>query len=888
MSQAAPPNTPRPDGNPGRPSFLRRFVVKAAVLAVGAGICGAVALALAVALAWPSLPDLHAMTDYRPRVPLRVYTADKVLIGEFGEEHRNVLRFDEIPEVMRHAVLAAEDDHFYQHGGVDWSGVVRAMLANVLRGAKSQGASTITMQVARNFYLSSEKTYSRKFYELLLTFKIESTLTKDQILELYMNQIYLGHRAYGFAAAARTYLGKELSQVTPAEAALLAGIPKAPSRYNPITNLPRAQIRQHYVLGRMRALGWLDEAGYQAAMAQPLAVRSGPESGGGNAFRVHGEYPAELVRQAMYNIFGDQTYSRGINVYTTIDSKDQEAAYKSVRAGVLDYTRRAAYPGPEDNIDLPDDIENDPQALDDLLDGLQEKYPDSDDLYAGVVLQASPTAIKVARGGHDIITIDDKKALSVVARALGPKAKDDVRIQRGSVVYVHKNGDAWEVINMPALQAALVSMVPEDGAIRAMIGGFDFNRGNFNRAVQAWRQPGSNIKPFIYSAALQRGLTPATQISDLPFALTAEQTGSKAWNPKNDGNAYEPMLTMRQALYKSKNMVSIRILQAITPAYGQDFLTRFGFDRARWPAVLPIALGAGSATPLQVVNAYSVWANGGYRVTPYLIDKVTDGDGKVLMQAQPQKAGGESLRAVDPRVAWIMDDMLKGVATYGTAARAHQVLKRSDVGGKTGTTNDSVDVWFSGYTPALATTVWMGFDQPRSLGSNEFGAGLTLSAWLQYMQTALKGVPEAKPRPQPQGLLVDNGEYYLSEFPPGQAVASLDLPTEDPLGDFLNRGGTGGMPMLNPPPPPPPASQPGAPSGAVPAPPSGVQSLPIPVPQAGDAIRERPLAVPAAAPAGNAPAGQPAAQQQQPFFPPIPVPRVDAGPGSSPVAMAIH
>ncbi|MFC4274497.1 penicillin-binding protein 1A [Achromobacter aloeverae] len=886
MSQAAPPNTPRPDGKPARPSFLRRFVVKAAILAVGAGLCGLVALALALALAWPSLPDLHAMTDYRPRVPLRVYTADKVLIGEFGEEHRNVLRFDEIPEVMRHAVLAAEDDHFYQHGGVDWSGVVRAMLANVVRGSKSQGASTITMQVARNFYLSSEKTYSRKFYELLLTFKIESTLTKDQILELYMNQIYLGHRAYGFAAAARTYLGKELAQVTPAEAALLAGIPKAPSRYNPITNLPRAQIRQHYVLGRMRALGWLDEAGYQAAMAQPLAVRSGPESSGGNAFRVHGEYPAELVRQAMYGIFGDQTYSRGINVYTTIDAKDQEAAYKSVRAGVLDYTRRAAYPGPEDNIDLPDDIEKDPQALDDLLDGLQEKYPDSDDLYAGVVLEASPTAIKVARGGHEIITVDDKKALSVVARALGPKAKDDVRIQRGSVVYVHKNGDAWEVINMPALQAALISMAPEDGAIRAMIGGFDFNRGNFNRAVQAWRQPGSNIKPFIYSAALQRGLTPATQISDEPFSLTAEQTGSKAWNPKNDGNAYEPMLTLRQALYKSKNMVSIRILQAITPAYGQDFLTRFGFDKARWPAVLPIALGAGSATPLQVVNAYSVWANGGYRVTPYLIDKVTDSDGKVLMQAQPQKAGDESLRAVDPRVAWVMDDMLKGVATYGTAARAHQVLKRGDVGGKTGTTNDSVDVWFSGYTPALATTVWMGFDQPRSLGSNEFGAGLTLSAWLQYMQAALKGVPEAKPRPQPQGLLVDNGEYYLSEFPPGQAVASLDLPTEDPLGDFLNRGSTGGLPMLNPP-PPPPAPQPGSPSGALPAPPPGVQSLPIPVPQAGDAIRQRPLATPAAAPAQAAPAGQ-QVPAQQPFFPPIPVPRVDAGPGGEPVAMATH
>jgi penicillin-binding protein 1A len=785
MSHNAHPNTSSPKGKSGSP--LTRFAIKATIFLAGVGVCGLVAACLAVALAWPSLPDLHAMTDYRPRVPLRIYTADKVLIGEFGEEHRNVLRFNEIPDVMKQAVLSAEDDRFYQHGGVDWTGVARAMLTNAANLSKSQGASTITMQVARNFYLSSEKTYSRKLYELLLTFKIESTLTKDQILELYMNQIYLGHRAYGFAAAARTYLGKPLAEVTPAEAAILAGIPKAPSRYNPITDLPRAQIRQHYVLGRMKALGYLDDAGYQAAMAQPLAIRSSSD-GGNSAYTVHGEYPAELARQLMYGIFGDQTYSRGINVYTTVDSKDQEAAYKAVRVGVLDYTRRAAYPGPEDQIDVPDDVEKDPQALDDLLDGLQDKYPDSDDLYAGVVLSANPNEIKVARGSRQIITINDKKALSVVARGLNPKAKDDVRIRRGSIVYVHKNDDTWEVINMPALQAALVSLAPDDGAIRAMIGGFDFNRGNFNRAVQAWRQPGSNIKPFIYSAALERGLTPATQISDQPFMLTAEQTGSKAWNPKNDGNAYEPMLTLRQALYKSKNMVSIRILQAITPAYGQEFLTRFGFDKARWPAVLPIALGAGAATPLQVVNAYSVWANGGYRVTPYLIDRVTDSEGKVLMQAQPQKAGDETTRAIDPRVAWIMDDMLRGVATYGTAARARAVLKRNDIAGKTGTTNESVDAWFSGYTPSLEATAWLGYDQPRSLGSRETGGGAALPIWLSYMQEMLKGVPEQKQRPKPDGLLVEGGEFYFAEFPPGQAVARLGLPApgSDGLGDLLN------------------------------------------------------------------------------------------------------
>ncbi|ARP91064.1 penicillin-binding protein [Bordetella genomosp. 9] len=865
MSNNAQSNQHAPgNGSDKGPRFrLSRLAVKALIGLGGLGACGVIALCLAIALAWPSLPDLHAMTDYRPRIPLRVYTADNVLIGEFGEEHRNVLRFDEIPDVMKHAVLAAEDDRFYQHGGVDWTGVLRAVLTNALSLSKSQGASTITMQVARNFYLSSEKTYTRKLYELLLTFKIESALTKDQILELYMNQIYLGHRAYGFAAAARTYFGKPLADVTPAEAAILAGIPKAPSRYNPITNLPRAQARQHYVLARMRALGYLDDAQYQAALAQPLNVRGMSSEGNGNAFHVHGEYPAELARQLMYGMFGDSTYSRGLNVYTTINSKDQEAAYQAVRAGILDYTRRARYPGPEDQIDLPADIEKDPQALDDLIDGLQDKYPDSGDLYLGVVLAASPTSITVARGSHDIITIDDKKSLAVVARALNPKAKDEERLRRGSVVYVHKNGDEWEVINMPTLQGALVSLAPDDGAIRALIGGFDFYRGSFNRAVQAWRQPGSNIKPFIYAAGLERGLTPATQISDMPFSLTAEQTGSRPWNPKNDGNAYEPMLTLRQALYKSKNMVSIRILQAITPAYGQEFLTRFGFEKDRWPAVLPIALGAGSATPLQVANAYSVWANGGYRLTPFLIDRVTDSSGKVLMQAQPQHAGNESNRVIDPRVAWIMDDMLRGVATYGTAARAHKVLKRDDVGGKTGTTNDSVDVWFSGYTPALATTVWMGFDQPKSLGNNEFGAGLTLSAWLEYMQTALKGVPVAPRRPMPPNILVADGDYYLSEFPPGQAVASLDLPTNDPLGDFLNRGGTGGVPMMNPPQPAP-----------APAPsPSGSAFPPIPVPQADRSPAPAPRPAPASAPAA-------------PAIPPIPVPRAD-GPAPA-TAMAVR
>ncbi|MGV2909756.1 penicillin-binding protein 1A, partial [Achromobacter sp. AGC25] len=840
-----------PGGKSGLP--WKRILVKAGIAAAGAGVCGAVLLGLALALAWPSLPDLHAMTDYRPRVPLRIYTADKVLIGEYGEEHRNVLRFDEIPAVMRQAVLAAEDDRFYSHGGVDWMGVARAVLTNVVKGSKSQGGSTITMQVARNFYLSSEKTYSRKFYELLLTFKIENELSKDQILELYMNQIYLGHRAYGFAAASRTYLGKPLSEVTPAEAAMLAGIPKAPSRFNPITNFPRAEIRQHYVLGRMKTLGYLTPEQADEALKQRLTIR-GADGTSARGFAVHGDYPAELARQLMYGVFQEETYSKGIDVYTTIDSKAQEAAYRAVRDGVLDYTRRAVYPGPEDQLDLPDGVESDPLALDEILDGVQDKAPDSEDLLAAVVLAASPTEVKLARSGRDIITISDKKALAVVARALNPKASDSQRIRRGSVVYIHKTGDketdGWEIINMPALQAALVSMAPQDGAIRAMVGGFDYNRGTFNRVTQAWRQPGSNIKPFVYAAALERGFTPATQISDQPFMLTAAQTGSKDWQPKNDGNKYEPMLTLRQGLYRSKNMVSIRILQAISPQYAQDYLTRFGFDKSRWPAVLPLALGAGGATPLQVVNGYSVFANGGYRVTPYLVDHVTDRSGKVLMQAQPVRAGDEAARAIDPRTAWVMDDILRGVTTSGTAARAHQVLKRNDVGGKTGTTNEAVDVWFSGFTPALATTVWMGFDQPKSLGTNEFGSGLALSTWLDFMQPVLKGVPDAKQAPRPDGLLVENGEYYFSEFPPGQAVASLDLSSGDALTDFLNnnRSTDGVDTSVKPLPAPGTSVQPPNPNSPIQAP-----LMPIPAPRANNAPA-------AGSPAAGTPAaGSPAA-----------------------------
>src|SRR5690554_3923252 len=798
-------STDSPKNNTGSSrSWIARFFIKSAIFVAGLGLCGALLGSLALALAWPNLPDLSAMIDYRPRVPLRIYTADKVLIGEFGEERRNILRFNEIPDVMKSAILSAEDDRFYQHGGIDWAGVARAVVANITHMSKTQGASTITMQVARNFYLSSEKTYTRKFYELLLTFKIEATLTNDQILDLYMNQIYLGHRAYGFAAASRTYFGKPLGEVTPAEAAMLAGIPKAPSRFNPIANFERARSRQLYVLGRMQSLGYLTQEEYQQAMAQEIVLKSAPGTPSGG-YAVHGEYVAELARQLLYNVYQDDIYSRGFNVYTTVKAAEQEKAYQAVRAGILDYTRRARYPGPEGLIDLPAGIENDHARFDALLDGLQERHPDNGDLLTGVVLQASPEKIVVARTAQQIIEVTDKRALKIVARGLVKNANDQVRIRRGSVVYLHHQDDYWEVLNKPSVQAALVAVRPQDGAIQALVGGFHFADGNFNRVTQAWRQPGSAFKPFIYAASLEKGLTPATQISDEPFMLTAQQTGSKPWSPKNYGNTYEPMLTMRQGLYKSRNMVSIRIMQAVGPKYVQEYLTRFGFDRERQPPVLPLALGAGSVTPLQLAGAYAVFANGGYRVPPYVIDRVTDSTGKVIMRSKPVVAGDAAARVIDARTAYVMNDMLRGVTTYGTGARVRRELNRPDIGGKTGTTNDSHDAWFAGYHPDTVGVVWMGFDQPRSLGSGETGGGLALPIWIEYMRHALKDVPEAPVPPPPPGLNRINGDFYFAEYPPGQAIARVGLPAPsdvllgpgggsfaDGIGDLLNqlRSGT--------------------------------------------------------------------------------------------------
>ncbi|QDZ30187.1 penicillin-binding protein 1A [Noviherbaspirillum sp. UKPF54] len=735
---------------------------------VGLAVAGALIIAFMLAMAYPNLPPLDALTDYRPKIPLRIYSADNVLIGEFGEERRNLVRIKDVPDVMKKAVLAIEDDRFYEHGGVDYIGIARAAFHNLTGGAK-QGASTITQQVARNFFLSSEQTLKRKLYEALLAWKIEQSLSKDQILEIYMNQIYLGQRAYGFASAAQIYFGKNLHDITAAEAAMLAGLPKAPSAYNPVANPKRARARQQYILQRMAQLGYITPAEYEQAKGQALKVKTNT-----NEFGVHAEYIAEMTRQLVYDQFKEDTYTRGLNVYTTILKADQEAAYQALRRGVMDYEKRHGYRGPESYMEIP-------EAKDEAEDAIEvelAEHPDSDDIVAAVVLEASPKSIKAVLSSGEEITITGP-GLTFAAHLLSDKAPPNKKVKRGAIIRVTKDNDAWSVTQMPEVASAFVSANTEDGAIRALVGGFDFNRNKFNHVTQAWRQPGSSFKPFIYSASLEKGLSPATIIADSPISFDAGQTGGQAWEPKNYDGKYEGPMTMRRGLTKSKNMISIRILHKIGARYGQEYTTRFGFDADKNPPYLTLALGAGAVTPLQMAGAYAVFANGGYKVSPYIISKVTDASGKVLSQVEPDKAGVDANRVIDERNAFLMDSMLKDVVKFGTATRA-LVLNRPDIAGKTGTTNDSFDAWFCGYTPKVVGVAWIGFDQPKNLGNRETGGGLALPIWIGYMQKALKDIP-VEERPVPEGVVQINGDYYYAENPPGTGVRSLGehAPTEE-------------------------------------------------------------------------------------------------------------
>jgi penicillin-binding protein 1A len=729
-----------------------------------AGVVGLVlTIAVALSVAYPNLPDISDLADYRPKLPLRVYSSEGALLGEFGEERRNLTPIGEIPKVMTDAVLAIEDARFFQHGGVDYKGVLRAGLANLGR-MKSQGASTITMQVARNVYLSSEKTFTRKIYEILLTFKLEHLLTKDQILEIYMNQIYLGNRAYGFAAASEAYFGKPLQSVSVAEAAMLAGLPKAPSAYNPISNPKRARSRQLYIIERMQENGFITAEQAAEAKKENLKIRTGPDN-----TRVHAEYVAEMARQLIFTQYGNEAYTRGLNVYTTLNAAEQEAAYTSLRRGIMDYERRQKYRGPEKFVELPTAAQEVEDAIDDAL----ANHPDNGNVLSAVVLEASVRKIVAARANGDTLEITGD-GLKPAQSGLSDKAPPNTKIRRGAVIRVVKTPkDAWEITQLPEVEGALVALDPRTGAIRALVGGFDFDKNKFNHAAQAWRQPGSSFKPFIYSAALEKGFTPATVINDAPLFFDAGVTGGQPWEPKNYDGKYDGPMSMRTGLAKSKNMISIRILQAVGPKTGQEWVTRFGFDAEKHPPYLTMALGAGSVTPLQMATAYSVFANGGYRVNPWLIAKVTDHKGRVISETTPPVTT-EQPRAIDARNAFIMNSLLQEVTMRGTAARAYATLKRPDLYGKTGTTNDSVDAWFAGYQPTVAAVTWIGYDTPRNLGSRETGGGLSLPVWISFMERALKGVPVMEPT-VPPGVVNVGGEWFYDEYARNAGVASVGL-----------------------------------------------------------------------------------------------------------------
>jgi penicillin-binding protein 1A len=760
MQSTSPTSPPPAPQKRKRPLWIKLIIGFFGLIVAGI-LCVLLVLGYALVVATPNLPSLDALTDYRPKVPLRIYTADHVLIGEFGEERRDIVHIQDVPDSLKKAILAIEDARFYDHGGVDLTGIARAGFVALTNGHATQGASTITMQVARNFFLSSEKTYTRKIYEMLLAYKIESKLTKDQILEVYMNQIYLGQRAYGFASAARVYFGKDLKDLTLAESAMLAGLPKAPSAYNPVVNPKRAKVRQEYILQRMYELHYITQEQYDEASKQPLVVK-----GAGKEFSVHAEYIAEMVRQMMYAQYREEAYTRGLNVVTTIDSADQDVAYRALRKGLMDYERRHGYRGPEAFIDLPSDAQDREQAIDDAL----LEHPDNGEIIAAVVTAASPKQVQATFIDGNVATIQ-ADGLRFAQSALNARAQPNQRVRPGAIIRLVKNDDGdWSITQLPQVEGAFISIIPQDGAIRALVGGFDFNKNKFNHVTQAWRQPGSSFKPFIYSASLEKGLGPATIINDAPLFFTAAETGGQAWEPKNYGGGFDGPMTMRTALQKSKNLVSIRILNQIGTKYAQQYITRFGFDADRHPAYLPMALGAGLVTPLQMAGAFSVFANGGYRINPYLIAEVTDQRGIVVAHAQPLVAAQSAPHAIEPRNAYVMNSLLQSVAQRGTGAKTN-VLKRTDLAGKTGTTNDSRDAWFAGFQHTLTAIAWIGYDNPRSLGDKETGGGLALPVWIEYMGRALKGVPEYK-MARPDDVTEIGSELYFDDFTPGHGFVA--------------------------------------------------------------------------------------------------------------------
>ncbi|MBC7917239.1 MAG: PBP1A family penicillin-binding protein [Rhodoferax sp.] len=704
------------------------------------------------------LPDTSFLTNYQPKQPLRVLTADGVEIGGFGTERRVYQRIDQIPQLMKDSLLSVEDTRFYSHHGLDPIGIGRATWS-ILSGGRMQGASTITQQVARTFFLNRSVTAERKIKEAMLAFRIEAQLSKDQVLELYMNQIYLGSRAYGFEAAAQTYFGKTLAALSPAECAMLAGLPQNPYFANPHRNPERARNRQLVALARMRSQGVIDEAQYTAAKAEMLAIRKAHD------VEVHAEYVAEMVRQQIYAQYGELTYTTGLNVTTTLRAAEQQAAYKALRRTLIDHALRQMWRGPEDNEALqPDWKDDDPSIAQALAD-----YADDEDLRLAIVTRAGPKAVTVVLGSGEVIKIEGA-GLRAAHSGLADNAPAKLRVRRGAVVRVVQQGKAWALVQWPETEGAMVALDPNNGEIRALVGGFDFHRNQFNHVTQGWRQPGSSYKPFLYSGAIESGVQPDTLVNDAPM----ENVGD--WHPENDDGSTDGPITLRSALARSKNLVSIRLMQLLSPKGAREWTSRFGFDPEKQPDNLTQALGSGSTNPLQMAGAYAVLANGGYRVNPKFVTRIARASGEVVFES-PAAPLDESMRVVPERNTFVVNSLLQEVTRSGTAARAQATLKRADLYGKTGTTNDVVDAWFGGFQPGLVAVVWVGYDTPRGLGSRASGSALALPAWIEFMATALKNVPVQEVQP-PAGLARIDGEWRYAEWAEGGFVRSLGLDGE--------------------------------------------------------------------------------------------------------------
>ena len=711
----------------------------------------------------PNLPSVDSLRSIQLQIPLRVYSADNKLIAEFGEMRRSPVRFEEIPGDFIQALLAAEDDNFANHYGVDVTGLLRAAAQLLKSGHIQTGGSTITMQVAKNFFLTSERSFSRKINEILLALQIERELTKNEILELYVNKIYLGHRAYGIEAAAQVYYGKSIGELTLAQKAMIAGLPKAPSAFNPLVNPARSKERRDWILGRMYRLGSIDEASYQQAIAEPETARYH-----GAAPELDAAYIAEMARAEMVGRFGSAAYTDGFRVYTTVSSERQQAANLALFEGLIEYDQRHGYRGPEARLGE--------KSRDAWLEELTQHRALSG-LLPAIVSQVDADGIKVLlRDGseHAVSWESMKWARPFLAtNSLGPRPQRPAEVvARGDLIRIRLDGESARFSQVPVAQAALVSLDPVDGSIEALAGGFSFGQSKYNRAIQAKRQPGSSFKPFVYSAALDAGYTAATLVNDSPIVFV-EEGMDRIWRPKNDNNTFLGPIRMREALYKSRNLVSIRLLQSIGIDYTIDYISRFGFQPQDLPRNLSLALGTATLTPMEIATGWTVFANGGYKIEPYLIERVEDREGQQIFAANPthvpdtpnaatastgQVAPAEADTApriaeqiIDERTAYIMTSMLQDVITRGTGRRA-LALGRHDLAGKTGTTNDSIDSWFSGYNADLVTTVWAGFDQPQSLGRHEYGGTVALPIWMKYMGSVLKDLPEHLPA-EPAGLL---------------------------------------------------------------------------------------------------------------------------------------